>query len=129
MGIFVDDGKGGFKELTHEEFSARIAERDARWAAAQANTATLLEGLTDDERWALRQALAGEGRYYGSGGTIHQTGHLDVEVAPDGDIVAIWFRCQPLPFKVTDADRGRAVEMRSMYGSGAPQLIGVEVLD
>lgn len=54
-------------------------------------------------------------RYYGSDMTIHQNSGLDVEVDKDGKVVAVWFRCQPLPFKQSNADDRRADEMRRMY--------------
>lgn len=50
---------------------------------------------------------------YGGSGTIHQNGALDVEVAPDGTVVAIWFRCAQLPFNVSHVGKERAASMRS----------------
>jgi len=35
---------------------------------------------------------------YGDDGTIHHTGHVDVELGPTGTVVAVWFRCRMLPF-------------------------------
>ena len=52
--------------------------------------------------------------YYGSGGTIHQTGHIDVEVH-NGVVVAVWFRCCPLPFRQADVLEHRAQDMKRMY--------------
>jgi hypothetical protein len=37
--------------------------------------------------------------FYGGDGTIHQTGHVDVQLNKDGDVVAVWFRCRMLPFE------------------------------
>jgi hypothetical protein len=37
---------------------------------------------------------------YGAGGTIHQTGTIDVQVDEDGEVVGVWFRCLLLPFTV-----------------------------
>lgn len=58
-------------------------------------------------------------RYYGSEGTIHQNESLDVEVDDNGVVVAVWFRCQPLPFKPSSAGQSRVREMREMYGKGS----------
>lgn len=78
-------------------------------------------------RWRLKQRLAGSSRYYGDGGTIHDTNSLDVETH-DGLVVAVWFRCQPLPFKQAFAETERALEMVHMYEeSPAPGITGVEV--
>lgn len=76
-------------------------------------------------RWKAKQRLAGSSRYYGDGGTIHHTGHLDVETYK-GEVVAVWYRCQPLPFKQAPILEGRAQEMRSMYDrSPAPGITRV----
>lgn len=75
-----------------------------------------------------KQKLAGEAgaRYYGDGGTIHGTTHLDVEVDPDGKVVAVWFRCQVLPYRVfhrTATDRYGEEDLTP------GQLTGVEIRD
>lgn len=49
-------------------------------------------------------------RYYGSDGTIHGTEELNVEVF-EGEPVAVWFRCQRVPFDFTRVERQRADEM------------------
>jgi hypothetical protein len=79
--------------------------------------------------WAAKQALAKPSRYYGGGGTIHSSGELDVETDKKGNVVAVWFRCQTLPFEQHRVDRDRVNEMRRMYGEQMPTLTGVEVLD
>lgn len=64
-------------------------------------------------------------RFYGGGGTIHRSTELDVGVDREGNVVAVWYRCQSLPFKQYDADL-------SFAGSGNPThvcLIGVEVAE
>lgn len=76
--------------------------------------------------WAARQKAARPGRYYGDGGTIHAATRLDVETY-NGAVVAVWFRCQQLPFSQTEATAQRATQMQAM--SGLPLLTGVEVLD
>jgi hypothetical protein len=78
-------------------------------------------------RWKAKQRLAGSSRFYGDGGTIHSSGYLDVETR-EGMVVAVWFRCQVLPFKQTAIDEHRATEMARMRrNSPAPVLTGVEV--
>jgi hypothetical protein len=65
-------------------------------------------------------------RTYGFGQTIHGTGHVDVEIDRNGDVVAVWFRCMPLPFEQSTADKQRASEMRRMYEHG--QLPAIEAV-
>jgi hypothetical protein len=81
-----------------------------------------------DEVWAAKQALAYPSRYYGEGGTIHGTTHLDVEVDATGRVVAVWYRCQMLPFRQRSVDAARAIEIDDA-GSPPLELTGVEVLD
>ena len=101
MSILVSDGKGGLKELSHEEWQAHLDAERQRWNEAKAKAAELVAGLSGEEVWALRQVLAGEsGRYYGDGGTIHHTGQLDVDVDSSGRPTAIWYRCLTLPFQI-----------------------------
>lgn len=78
--------------------------------------------------WRRKQAAAKatDSRYYGDGGTIHGTQYLDVEVH-DGRVVAVWFRCQQLPFVQRDVGADRAMTMDIM--SNLPRLTGVEVHD
>jgi hypothetical protein len=78
--------------------------------------------------WRLKQLLARPARYYGNGGTVHSTGHVDVEVR-DGKVVAVWFRCQPLPFVQSPASEARAEDMRGMYRKVDVALTGVELVD
>lgn len=61
-------------------------------------------------------------RYYGDGGTIHNTRHVNVEIH-EGKVVAVWFRCAALPFTEHQADDDRAQDMRRMYQSEQPRLI------
>jgi hypothetical protein len=66
-------------------------------------------------------------RYYGGSGTIHQTGHVDVETS-NGKVVAVWFRCCMLPFRQTEVEALRKHEMEDAYLRGdIPKLHGVEV--
>ena len=79
--------------------------------------------------WRLKQLLSRPSRYYGDGGTIHHSTRLDVEVDTFGEVVAVWFRCQPLPFRQTLAMPNRADEMRNMMRSYHSQITGVEIRD
>ena len=54
-------------------------------------------------------------RYYGSDMTIHTGGEVNVELDDAGHVVAVWFRCQPLPFTESNRGEARAQEMREMY--------------
>jgi hypothetical protein len=77
---------------------------------------------------AVERTLRGEKtRTYGGTGTIHRTKYLDIEVDTNGNVVAVWFRCQPLPFKQSDVDTQRSEEMRRMYETYDATLISVEV--
>ena len=97
-----------------------------------------LDSTPDESDHMLKQRLAAPARYYGGTGTIHATGHVDVETDKDGNVVSVWFRCQPLPFKQTKVAADRANEMRGMYASHAEDckknkrpfaLTGVEIMD
>ena len=83
----------------------------------------------DEKAWKAKQKAAKPSRYYGDGGTIHTSTDLDVEVDPKGQVVAVWFRCQPLPFNQSEVDFERSDEMRRMYERPSVALTGVEVLD
>ena len=86
-----------------------------------------VDDLSPMDQWALKQALAGDGRFYGDGGTIHNTHHLDVETF-HGTVVGVWFRCTALPFHQTEVDGPRATSMESMIPN-LPAITGVEVVE
>jgi hypothetical protein len=78
-------------------------------------------------------------RYYGNlltrrflktpkeeGGTIHSTGHLDVETY-DGKVVAVWFRCRTLPFAQTEIGYSRFADLRGHTPN--IQLTGVNFVE
>jgi hypothetical protein len=67
-------------------------------------------------RRLVKACEAKDTRYYGDGGTIHGTQHLHVETFR-GTVVAVWFRCHPLPFEQVEVDGERATDMESMYGN------------
>lgn len=73
-----------------------------------------------------------QSRFYGGDNTIHHTGHLDVETR-DGEVVAVWYRCQMLPFEQEEVDDDRARSMRSaMHHPAGPYgmfIEGIELSD
>jgi hypothetical protein len=85
-----------------------------------------LRNLTPDERWAFKQELAAPSRYYGDGGTIHSTEQLDIDTDKDGNVIAVWFRCQLLAFQQVRCDERRTEDLRGAQGA---RLTGVEVFD
>ena len=90
----------------------------------------VFRGEPEISEWQCKQVLASPSRYYGDGGTIHSNGYLDVELDYAGNVVAVWFRCQMLPFKQADVSNDRADDMERAYSeSHIPALTGVEVLD
>jgi hypothetical protein len=102
-------------------------------------------GLTHDlahcascgsESWSCSRELGHSGpcaasplpktRFYGGTGTIHSTGHVDVETR-NGNVVAVWFRCSMLPFEQTKVGLDRAEEMLSTAEHESPLAInGIE---
>jgi hypothetical protein len=67
------------------------------------------------DRFQRMTRAAKPDKYYGDGGTIHRTTHIDIEVDPDGYVVGVWYRCRQLPFRATIVSRERAAEMRCAF--------------
>jgi hypothetical protein len=66
-------------------------------------------------------------RTYGFDGTIHQTTGVNVEVH-DGEVVAVWFRCQPIPFTQNDFGPARAKDMQRLYDQEIiPGILAIEI--
>jgi hypothetical protein len=65
-------------------------------------------------------------RYYGDGGTVHNSIDLDIETY-NGEVIAVWFRCQHLPFKQFKIDECRKRELERYPAT--VELHGVEVRD
>lgn len=88
--------------------------------------------MNRNQDWDLKQLVAGKSRYYGDGGTIHNSTVLNVETH-HGTVVAVWFRCSPLAFTQHESDAERATSMEAMYGnekrSGGYRLTGVELAE
>jgi len=115
----------GDKMLEGEEAEAYMEAIRVKRDKARTKAEFILAGLTDDETWALRQALAKPGFYYGDGGTIHGNMSLDVEVYK-GKVVSVWYRCAMLPFEEHKVNKQRAEEMRN--GTDLPAINGIELL-
>lgn len=75
--------------------------------------------------WQLKQELASPGRFYGDDMTVHHTTVLDVETH-NGNVVAVWFRCQLIAFQQVEVDENRKTEMAH---ASAPLITGVQVND
>jgi hypothetical protein len=68
-------------------------------------------------------------RFYGDGGTIHDTGDIDVELH-NGKVVAVWYRCQALQFTQSEAGPHRAADMQKMYKDyPMPEICGLTLKD
>ena len=66
---------------------------------------------------------------YGDHRTIHATTEVDVELDTKGQVVAVWFRCHPLPFRQSLAHADRAASMRRMYAQMKDTTIKAIVFD
>jgi hypothetical protein len=60
--------------------------------------------------------------FYGGDGTIHQSGHVDVQLDRDGNVVAVWFRCAMLPFNESIVDDEYAAQVA---GANPARIKGV----
>ena len=61
-------------------------------------------------------------RFYGDGTTIHNTGYIDIETH-NGEVIAVWFRCQTLRFNHVEVDEERANLMKKSYEDHSPPEI------
>lgn len=65
---------------------------------------------------------------YAGDATIHQTGYVDVETDTVGRVVAVWFRCAPVPFRQTRVQPDRVMQMNRMYAMWPPQpVVAIEL--
>ena len=66
---------------------------------------------------------------YGGDNIIHKSTNLGIEIAPDGHVAVVWFRCRPIAFEEYRVDYARAAEMRDMYSNAvdktAFEIIGI----
>ena len=70
-----------------------------------------------------------QSREYGWSDTIHRNGEVNVETDDNGVVVAVWFRCQPLPFTQSNHGEQRAADMRRMYERPMPQILAISLED
>lgn len=75
----------------------------------------------------IGRSFAGKVRFYGDGTTIHSIGHLDIEVH-GGKVVAVWYRCQMLPFTQHEIASDRVATVYATDYRNYPAIRGV-VLD
>jgi hypothetical protein len=78
--------------------------------------------------WLDKRKQKEEISVYGHNKTIHGTTHLDIELDKEGNVVAVWFRCMPLPFRQHSTNDERAEQMRLMYREPVPLLVAVELI-
>jgi len=70
-----------------------------------------------------------ETRFYGGDGTYHETTDINVELY-NGKVIAVWYRCQALPFTQNESGPHRAAEMEKMYKDyPMPEIRGLELKD
>jgi hypothetical protein len=60
---------------------------------------------------------------YGDENTIHHTNTVDVEIGPDGEACAVWFRCRMLPFT-----QMRVIDSRASSMLKAAPLAGIKAI-
>lgn len=65
---------------------------------------------------------------YGRDKTWHRTDYFNVETYR-GEVVAVWFRCQFVPFDQTEVDSQRAVEMKHEYSRSEDAIPGVVAIE
>jgi len=71
-----------------------------------------------------------QSRSYGWSDTIHRGHEVNVETDDAGNVVAVWFRCQPLPFTQSNHGAARAADMRRMYEAGGlPKILAIDLED
>lgn len=69
-------------------------------------------------------------RTYGLDGTIHRNTGVNVELDKDGRVVAVWYRCQMIPFTQTVVDKNRADSMNRIYDNEIlPEVVSIELLE
>lgn len=65
--------------------------------------------------------------HYGNDKTIHQNTLLDIETNSKGEVVSVWFRCHPVPYKQVVVNELRSNEMKGMYSrSPMPGVLSIE---
>ena len=63
------------------------------------------------------------------GGTIHDDQCVNIELR-NGKVVAVWFRCQMIPFTADEVDEARAMELeKAQLEYPLPGITGMDLLD
>jgi len=65
---------------------------------------------------------------YGHTGTIHGTEKLDIQLDRKGNVVAVWFRCMLLPFRVSEHRKTQA-EGKELLATDLRGILAVEIDD
>ena len=112
--------------ISHEEWQKRIEKRDKDHESAKKKAQKIVRKLSEQERWALKQELAEPSFYYGNGGTIHGTNHLDIVTNAIGTVTEVWFRCTQLPFQQTKKLGPFERETIEMI-EGLSKITGIEI--
>lgn len=60
---------------------------------------------------------------YGHERTIHNTGTIDIQINEKGHVVACWFRCLELPYRVSREGTGKTLYV----GAEGPLIRAIEV--
>jgi hypothetical protein len=94
------------------------------WKARQPRSRLSIHAIREAELAEIREQ--NNARTYGWNGTIHGTEALDVEIGPDGRVIAVWFRCQMLPFNVSHVSHARNI---GTTNAELPRIMAVEVID
>lgn len=63
--------------------------------------------------------------FYGGDNTIHQTGEVNVQLDKHGNVVAVWFRCQMLPFTQRTVTGDYEEGLRSMDMTKLARIKGI----
>jgi hypothetical protein len=63
---------------------------------------------------------------YGHNKTIHRTGTIDIQMTKTGQVVAVWFRCLSLPFRVSIVD-GYGPDYTPLLQRDLPRIRAIDV--
>lgn len=61
--------------------------------------------------------------------TIHDSRHFDVEVDDEGNVIAVWFRCLRIPFRVFNRNWVEGGYLNTVIPGDAKEIISVEIPD
>lgn len=104
-----------------------MMKRALKWLALNVNFGPLQPYVVGLYLWRwprrVKKTIPDGFRFYGGNGTIHSTDHVSVETNEHGNVVAVWFRCQTLPFLQRTVNDHRAYEMIAAYQEYPPPAI------